>query len=106
MTGFNVNSDELRQYSDKLAAQKDTAGQISGLVGKADVGDKSWGVVGLFVKDNYTAMLADLEGLFTSLQEGYQSGADKFKRAADGYEQHEEAVKQLLDGMKFDIESK
>ncbi|MFF5986298.1 ESX-1 secretion-associated protein [Prauserella flavalba] len=103
MTGFNVNEDELRQYADKLAGQKDTASQIHSLVDKADVGDKSWGVVGLFVKSDYTQMLADLNDMFTSMEEGLQSGSDKFKSAADGYRQHEDAVKELLNGMNVEL---
>ncbi|EHR48981.1 Protein of unknown function (DUF2580) [Saccharomonospora marina XMU15] len=106
MTGFNVDSEELRTYSGKLAGQKATAGEIAGLVDTADVGDKSWGIVGVFVKDNYTEMLGDLKELFTSLQDGFQSAADKFARAADGYQQHEDAVKQLLNGVKFEIDGK
>ncbi|MFC4001574.1 WXG100 family type VII secretion target [Prauserella oleivorans] len=106
MSGFTVDGEELRQYAGKLAGQKDTASQIAGLVDKADVGDKSWGVVGLFVKDEYTRMLADLKETFTSLQEGLQSGSDKFKAAADGYQQHEDAIKQLLDGMKIEIDNR
>lgn len=105
MTGFDVNSAELRQYAGKLGAQHGTAGQIAGLVDKADVTDESWGVVGLFVKDNYTQMLADLKDLFTDLQEGLQSGSEKFRSAADGYRDQEDAVKKLLDGMKIEIEN-
>ncbi|PRX43929.1 hypothetical protein B0I33_11395 [Prauserella shujinwangii] len=106
MSGFNVNAEELRAYSGKLAGQKDTASQIGGLVDTADVGDKSWGVVGLFVKDEYTQMLGDLKDLFADMQDGFQSGVDKFRLAADGYQQHEDAMKQLLDGMKIEIEGK
>ncbi|NIJ14230.1 arginine decarboxylase-like protein [Saccharomonospora amisosensis] len=106
MTGFNVNSEELRTYSGKLAGQKDTASEIAGLVDTADVGDKSWGVVGLFVKHSYTEMLGDLKELFTSLQDGFQSASEKFAMAADGYQQNEDAVKQLLNGVKFEIDGK
>lgn len=105
-SGFDVNPEELRAYSGKLSGQKDTASQIGGLVSKADVGDESWGIVGLFVKDNYTSMLEELKDMFTSLQEGLQSGSDKFKTAASGYQDSEDAIKQLLDGIKVEIESK
>ncbi|MBK1784053.1 ESX-1 secretion-associated protein [Prauserella cavernicola] len=103
MTGFNVDEDELRSYADKLSGQKDTASQISGLVDTADVGDESWGVVGLFVKGDYTEMLADLKDMFASMEAGLQSGSDKFKAAADGYRQHEDAVKELLNGMNVEL---
>lgn len=96
MSGFTVDSDELRRYGDKLAGHKD--------IDQADVGDKSWGVVGLIVKEQYTELLSDLRETFTMLQEGLQSGSDKFKAAADGYQQNEEAMKQLLDGLKIEID--
>lgn len=105
MTGFDVNSDELRQYAGKLDGHHSTAGQIAGLVDQADVGDKSWGVVGLFVKDHYSQLLGDLKDLFGDLQEGLQSGSTKFGQAADGYQQQEDAVKQLLAGMKLEIDN-
>jgi hypothetical protein len=105
VTGFEVNSGELWQFAGKLDAQHSTAGQIAGLVDKADVTDRSWGVVGLFVKDNYTQLLADLKDLFIDLQESLQSGSDKFRSAAEGYQQQEDAVKKLLDGLKIEIEN-
>ncbi|GHF87606.1 hypothetical protein FHX82_000850 [Amycolatopsis bartoniae] len=101
---FDVDANELRQYAGKLDAQRGTAGEIAGLVSKADVSDKSWGVVGLFVKQKYTGMLADLNDLFTDLQEGLQSGAEKFRGAADGYQAQEDAVKDLLKGFQLEIE--
>ncbi|TQJ03215.1 ESX-1 secretion-associated protein [Amycolatopsis cihanbeyliensis] len=103
--GFTVNEDELRTYAGKLADQKGTAGDIAGLVDTADVGDESWGVVGIFVKGKYTEMLGDLKDLCTDLQNGLQSGSDKFTQAADGYRQHEDAVVQLLDGLKVQIDN-
>lgn len=105
MSGFHVSEEELRAYSGKLTGQKGTASDIAGLVDTADVGDKSWGVVGLFVMDNYTQLLGDLKDLFTGMQDGLQSGSDKFTKAAEGYQQHEDAVKALLDGLKVQIDN-
>lgn len=102
MSGFDVNADELDTYAGKLGGQRETAGQIGSLVDKADVGDESWGIVGIFVLNSYKEMLGDLKDLFTSLDEGFASGEDKFKNAAKGYREQERAVKELLD--KFDIE--
>ncbi|MCP2253030.1 hypothetical protein LY13_001774 [Prauserella aidingensis] len=101
MSGFDVNADELDTYAGKLGGQRQTANQISGLVDKADVGDESWGIVGIFVLQQYKEMLGDLKDLFTSLDEGFASGEDKFASAAKGYREKERAVKELLD--KFDI---
>ncbi|EID53875.1 type VII secretion target [Saccharomonospora xinjiangensis] len=106
MGRLTVDSDELRRYGDKLAGHKDTASQIAGLVNQADVGDKSWGVIGLIVKSRYTELLEDLNETFMLLQEGLQSGSDKFKAAADGYQQNEEAMKELLDGFKIEIDNR
>lgn len=102
--GFDVNPEELRTFAGKLDGHRGTAGEIAGLVAKADVSNKSWGVVGLFVKDNYTQMLNDLNDLFTAMQEGLQSGADKFRGAAQGYDDQEEAVKQLLKGLQVELD--
>ncbi|MBY8852622.1 ESX-1 secretion-associated protein [Saccharothrix sp. MB29] len=69
--------------------------------GRAELDD----VVGLFVKDNYTQMLNDLNELFTAMQEGLQSGADKFTGAAQDYADQEEAVKQLLNGLQIELDN-
>ncbi|MEV0676361.1 type VII secretion target [Actinosynnema sp. NPDC050436] len=102
--GFDVSPEELRTFAGKLDGHHGTAAQIAGLVAKADVSEKSWGVVGLFVKDDYTRMLGDLDDLFTALQEGLQSGSDKFKGAAQDYDDQEEAVKQLLNGLQVELD--
>jgi uncharacterized protein YukE len=105
MSGFDVNPEELRTFAGRLDGHRGTAAEIAGLVAKADVSDKSWGVVGLFVKDNYTQMLGDLNDLFTAMQEGLQSGSDKFKGAAQDYDDQEEAVKQLLNGLQVQLDN-
>lgn len=105
MSGFDVNPQELRTFAGKLDGHRGTAAEIAGLVAKADVGDKSWGVVGLFVKDDYTRMLGDLNDLFQALQDGLQSGADKFNGAAQDYDEQEDAVKQLLNGLQVQLDN-
>lgn len=105
MSGFDVNPEELRAFAGKLDGHRSTAAEIAGLVAQADVGDKSWGVVGLFVKDDYTRMLGDLNDLFQALQDGLQSGADKFNGAAQDYDAQEEAVKQLLNGLQVQLDN-
>ncbi|GAA1244028.1 hypothetical protein GCM10009676_32170 [Prauserella halophila] len=106
MSGFDVNSDELDTYAGKLGGQRSTANQIGGLVDKADVGDQSWGIVGIFVLDNYKEMLSDLKDLFTSLDDGFASGEDKFTNAAKGYREKEQAVKELLDTFNMEVGGK
>ncbi|WP_033436376.1 hypothetical protein [Saccharothrix sp. NRRL B-16314] len=102
--GFDVNVEELRQFAGKLDGHRGTAAEIAGLVAKADVSDKSWGVVGLFVKSQYTQMLGDLGDLFQALQDGLQSGADKFNGAAQDYDEQEQAVKELFNGLQVELD--
>jgi hypothetical protein len=96
--GFGVEPEALHQYGDALAAKVDHAVEISDLVAKADVGDTSWGVVGLFVKADYTAMLNDLRDLLEAMRGGLQSGAIKAHASAAAYESAEDdIVSSLLD---------
>lgn len=90
MTGFHVEVGELRKYSGDLAGDKNDVKRVSDLVGQADVGDESWGIVGLFVKQKYTDMLQDLQDLLTDMQNGLQAASDKISSAADIYAQTED----------------
>jgi hypothetical protein len=102
VSGFSVNPEELRAYADKLQEHRGFAGGVAGLVDKSDVGDKSWGVVGIFVKQQYTEMLGDLKETLTAMTEGLDSGAGKFRDTAQGYADQEEALKKILDGIQVD----
>jgi hypothetical protein len=102
MSGFSVNPEELREYADKLQGHRGFAGEVAGLVDKADVGDKSWGVVGIFVKQQYTQMLNDLQDTLTAMTDGLDSGAEKFRDTAQGYADQEEALRKILDGFQVD----
>lgn len=102
MSGYSVNPEELKAYAGKLDGHRDSASKIIELVDRADVGDKSWGVVGIFVKDQYTQLLGDFKETLKAMQDGLQSGSDKFRDTADGYAQQEEALKQLLDGIQVE----
>jgi len=102
VSGFSVSPEELKEFAGKLDGHRDTASKIAELVGKADVGQKSWGVVGLFVKDQYTQLLGDLKDTLNAMQEGLQSGSDKFRDTAEGYAQQEEALKQILEGIQVE----
>lgn len=102
MSGFTVNPDELKEFASKLDGHHSTASRIAELVAMADVGDKSWGVVGIFVKDQYTQMLGDLKETMQAMQDGLRSGSDKFRDTAEGYAQQEEALKQILNGIQVE----
>ncbi|MEU7481302.1 type VII secretion target [Lentzea sp. NPDC042327] len=106
MSGFKVNPEELRQFAGKLEDHHGRASQIAGLVAKADVTDKSWGLYGLVVKDDYTRILEDLKDMFTDMQAGLQSASDKFRGTAQGYADQEEALKKVFDGIQIEIDRK
>jgi hypothetical protein len=68
-------------------------------VGPSDVGDESWGIVGLFVKSTYTGMLGDLNDLLGDMKNGLQVGAEKMTACAADYRSIEEqAAKIFTDG--------
>jgi uncharacterized protein YukE len=104
MSGFEVNPDELRTFAGKLDGYRSAANELAGFVGKADVGAKSWGVVGIFVKEQYTQTLSDLNDLFNDMQGGLQSGADKFRGTAQGYEDQETALKKIFEGIQIQVD--
>ncbi|WP_200834307.1 ESX-1 secretion-associated protein [Amycolatopsis alkalitolerans] len=94
--GHEVVVKALRAYSGRLNGDIAVPKEVSGLVGSSDVGDKSWGVVGIFVKGKYTEMLGDLNDLLTEMANGLQAASEKFSGAANAYDGHEEDSKQLL----------
>lgn len=105
-SGFDVTSEELDAYADKLGGQRGTAKEIGGLVDQADVGDESWGIVGIFTLNTYREMLGDLKDLFQSVDEGFQSGEEKFRSASNDYVEAERQIKELLDTFNIEIENK
>lgn len=90
--GFNVNLDGIDAYSGKLTGDKALVSEVQGLVSQSDVGDESWGIVGLFVKSTYTDMLGELNTLLGDMSEGLQGGADKMTATAGDYRAVEDAV--------------
>lgn len=104
-TGFNVNVATLRTYSGQLTDNKSSVSGVSGLVDQADVGDDSWGVVGLFVKQKYTDLLGDLKDLLKAMEDGLQAASDKFTSAADVYQQTEDDYEQTWKDLTGRVES-
>lgn len=90
--GFNVNLDGIDKYAGKLSGDKALVSEVQGLVSQSDVGDESWGIVGLFVKSTYTGMLGELTGLLGDMSDGLQGGADKMTETAAGYRAVEDAI--------------
>lgn len=100
--GHAVVISALRTYSGKLAEDVRVPNEIGGLVRQADVGDESWGVVGLFVKHEYTEMLTDLQDLLIEMSAGLTAASEKLGKAADVYQQNEDDnVKSLNEILKL-----
>ncbi|WP_284745380.1 ESX-1 secretion-associated protein [Amycolatopsis sp. RTGN1] len=105
--GYQVEIDALRQYVGVLGKYQDQGAKFTEKVGRSDVGDKSWGVVGLFTKHGYDETLHELRDLLASMAEGLTSAQGKFTDAANVYQGTEDdhkaffgQVEVLLDGPK------
>ncbi|WP_019818454.1 hypothetical protein [Saccharomonospora saliphila] len=70
-----------------------------------DVGDESWGIVGLFDKQAYTDMHTDLKSLLTDMQEGVQSASDKIGTAAKHCRDAEDGHQRVLSEVTETLES-
>ncbi|MGK3207584.1 ESX-1 secretion-associated protein [Amycolatopsis sp. MEPSY49] len=105
--GYRVEVDALRKYAGDLGRYRDQGAEFTEKVGQSDVGDKSWGVVGLFTKHGYDETLHELRDLLASMAEGLTSAQAKFTDAANVYQGTEDdhkaffgQVEVLLDGPK------
>ena len=103
--GFRVDMAGIRGYSDELAGDKALVAEVDGLVSQADVGNESWGIVGLFVHGKYTEMLGDLRDLLGDMQEGLQSGADKMTDTAEVYKAVEDAIAKVFTDTLAELEA-
>ena len=101
--GFNVDPGGLDGYSGKLAGDKNLVSEVKGLVAQSDVGDQSWGIVGIFVKSSYTSMLGDLNSLLGDMDDGLATGARKMTECAEAYREVEQAVAKIFSGIQGGI---
>lgn len=92
MGDFTVDLNGIDTYSGTLTGDKALVSEVSSLVGQSDVGDESWGVVGIFVKAKYTEMLGDLNDLLADMSEGLAAGAEKMTACAAEYRDIEAAI--------------
>jgi hypothetical protein len=95
--GFHVDLKGIDGYSGKLSGDMALASEVSGLVAQSDVGDQSWGIVGLFVKSKYTEMLGDLNDLLGDMKDGLASGAEKMTACAQTYRDIDTAIAKIFD---------
>ncbi|MEA5362026.1 hypothetical protein VA596_21000 [Amycolatopsis sp., V23-08] len=103
--GYQVRVDALHEYVGRLGDYKDQGAAIADKVAQSDVGDKSWGVVGVFTKGGYDDTLRELRELLKSIADGLTSAQEKFTDAANVYQGVEDdhtaffgQVEVLLDG--------
>ncbi|MFL6120077.1 ESX-1 secretion-associated protein [Actinophytocola sp.] len=94
--GFHVDLKGIDGYAGKLSGDTALASEVSGLVAQSDVGDQSWGIVGLFVKSKYTEMLGDLDELLGDMKDGLRSGADKMTACAQTYRDIDTAIAKIF----------
>lgn len=104
MDGFNVDIHALNEYSRTLAQHRSAVTKTSGLVDQADVSNESWGVVGLFVKQEYSDMLSDLKDLMSEMEAGIQTASEKIGRAAERYQENEDETQRILQKTATDLE--
>lgn len=96
MGDFTVDPKGIDTYSGTLDGDKALVNEVSGLVGQSDVGDESWGIVGIFVKSKYTEMLGDLNDLLKDMTDGLQAGAEKMTACAKEYRDIEDAIAKIF----------
>lgn len=94
--GHEVVVPALRDYAGRLEGDVAVPQEVSDLVERSDVGNRSWGVVGLFVHGEYTGMLGEVKDALVEMGTGLRSASEKLTKAADAYDQHEQNSQQLL----------
>ena len=85
----SVVTTAITKYSTGLDHYKSEAGKFGNLVGQADVGDKSWGLIGLVAKQTYTGKLEELKQLLEAMKSGVEALQGKLDKAAEIYDGHE-----------------
>ncbi|MBB4686484.1 type VII secretion target [Amycolatopsis jiangsuensis] len=98
--GHTVDVPALRTYASTLENYKTEAGKFGNLVNQADVTDKSWGLIGLAVKQTYTSKLDELRELLEAMKSGVDAFSAKMNQAAEIYDGHEQDTVMTLG--KFD----
>ncbi|MFC4001566.1 type VII secretion target [Prauserella oleivorans] len=104
MSGFTVQIEALRGYGENLKDFQQQATTFSDLVERADVGDESWGVVGLATKGSYDQALEELTRLIERMKQGLEATADKIKQAADIYASNDLEGAFRLGGHRVEID--
>lgn len=84
---FDVDAAALKVYADTMSRYAGQTKAFGEQVSQADVGDASWGIVGLFAKDKYTETIENLQEFLRSA-EGFANGLDeRMRRAGTAYDE-------------------
>ncbi|OLT42419.1 hypothetical protein BJF85_23075 [Saccharomonospora sp. CUA-673] len=95
-SGFGLDPEHLRGYTQNLGQYKGQTQELAQNVHQADVGDESWGIVGLFTKQGYTDLLNELNSHIKDMLDGLNSASEKINSSAEKYETEEREVARLL----------
>ncbi|EID53872.1 type VII secretion target [Saccharomonospora xinjiangensis] len=102
--GFSVQVEALRGYRDALDDFGSQAETFESLVERADVGDESWGLVGLATKSSYTEALGQLNDLLARMRDGLTVLGEKFSTAAELYASNDDNGAIQLGGYEVEID--
>lgn len=104
-SGFQLDPTHLRRYTESLAEYKQQTQELAQNVHQADVGDESWGIVGLFTKQEYTKTLEQLNTQIKNMLDGLNSASDKVNQSAEKYESNEQEVQRKLKQILSNIDT-
>lgn len=103
--GFAVDVAALRNYRSDLSRYEEQTARLSGQVAEADVTNESWGVVGLFVLEQYNETLgklrehlAQMAGFLGAVGERVHETANSYQRDELETERRLAALVRRLDG--------
>ncbi|GAA3537797.1 hypothetical protein GCM10022222_21780 [Amycolatopsis ultiminotia] len=99
-----VDTAALTKYATGLDHYKSEAGKFGNLVDQADVTDKSWGLIGLAVKQTYTSKLDELKQLLEDMKTGVEAFQGKLNQAAGIYDGHEKDTVLTFGKFKAEID--
>ncbi|QWF79683.1 type VII secretion target [Amycolatopsis sp. CA-230715] len=102
--GHVVDTAALKKYSQDLGYYHGEAEKFGKLVDQADVTDKSWGLIGLAVKETYTGKLSELRELLEAMKTGVDAFSAKLTKAAEIYDGNDNDAALMLGKYKAEID--
>ena len=102
--GFIVEPEALERFSNDMPSYAQQATKFQDLVSRADVGNESWGLVGLYTKQGYDELLSKLQQLLGQLKQGCENAGQKFQSAAETYQRIDEQAARDLSSIGRTVE--